>query len=217
MTPQEHGDMRDLVLAGAQRIQPADSHHRLTAVGVAALIVVAIVGGVAAIVNGRGIIDDAPAVAPTHSTPTTLPPTTLPTSPSPTPTMPPEWCEPSQFPRASLSEAHLPAPGERLALEQDPCLTAKSLLGTYTWLEDQGIDADLIQGFQSIAGIEPWTAPLADGTGTCILIRGDDRNSWGTIACDSTGLPATVERTVDGLVLRFVIENGVIAVYATSP
>lgn len=134
-------------------------------------------------------------------------------SPGPTHTMPPEWCEPSDFPRASLLEATPPAPGEHLILELDPCLTVKSLLGSYAWLEDQGIDADMIQGFQSVAGIEPWTAPLADGDGDCILIRAADHNGWGEIACDSLGVTrATVERTVDGSTLRFMIEDGAITV-----
>lgn len=217
MTPREHDDLRDLVLAGAQRIRPVDSYRRLASVGVAVLVVAAITAGVAGIVNLRGAGDDGSAAAPTQSSPAASPRPTAPASPRPTPTMPPEWCEPSDFPRASLPEAPLPAPGEKLTLKQDPCLTAQSLLGTYTWLESQGIDADLIQGFQSVAGIEPWTAPRADGSGNCILIRGDDRNSWGTIACDSTEAPATVERTVDASVLRFELENGAIAVEAVSP
>ncbi len=129
--------------------------------------------------------------------------------------MPPEWCEPSDFPRAWLPDATLPAPGEHIALAPDPCLSVKSLLGSYAWLEDQGIDADLIQGFQSVAGIEPWIAPLADGSGGCILIRADDRNGWGMIACDSPGAPAMIEQTVDGSTLRFVTENGVVGVYIT--
>jgi len=135
----------------------------------------------------------------------------------PTPTMPPEWCEPADFPRASLAGAALPNPGEQLTLKPDPCLTAKSLLGTYTWLVDKGIDAALIQGFQSVAGIEPWTAPLTDGSGRCILIRADDRNGWGTIACDSTSSPATVERTAGSSTLRFTIGNDAIAVQSTPP
>lgn len=215
MTPREHDDMRDLVLAGAQRIRSADSYRRLASVGVAVLVVAVITGGVAAIVNVRGA-GDGTAVAPTHSSPTASPRPTPLASPRPTPPVPPEWCEPSDFPRASLPEAALPAPGEHLTLEQDPCLTAKSLLGTFTWLESQGIDADLVQGFQSVAGIEPWTAPRADGSGNCILIRGNDRNSWGTIACDSTAVAATVERTVEDSVLRFDIENGAIAVNVVS-
>ena len=157
MTPREHDDMRDLLLAGAQRIRPASSYRRLATVGVAVLIVAAVTGGVAAVVIGRGAPDDDVAVAPTHSSPTKSPVPTPFSSPSPTFTMPPEWCEPSDLPLASLPGAALPAPGEHLTLELDPCLTAKSLLGTYFSLEGQGIDADLIQGFESVAGIEPWT------------------------------------------------------------
>jgi len=130
--------------------------------------------------------------------------------------MPPEWCEPSDLPLASLPGAALPAPGEHLTLELDPCLTAKSLLGTYMWLEDQGIDADLIQGFQRVAFNEPWIAPLADGSGRCILMRAPNGNGWATIMCDSVGVPASVDRIVDGSDLRFVIENDAIAVYVTA-
>ncbi|MDW4572209.1 hypothetical protein R8Z57_05380 [Microbacterium sp. M3] len=139
------------------------------------------------------------------------------TSPGPTPTMPPEWCEPADFPRRSLPEATLPARGDHLILQLDPCLTVKSLLGSYSWLESQLIDADLIQGFRNVAGIEPWIAPLADGTGRCILIRADTRNGWREIVCDAPDTPATVERTVDGSALQFRIENDAIAVYATPP
>jgi len=216
MTPREHDDMRDLVLAGAQRIRPAGSYRLAVSVGVSVLTIAAITGGVAAMVNGRGALNDGPAVAPTHSSPAPPPPTPL-MSPSPTPTMPPEWCEPSDFPRASLPGAAVPTPGEDLTLELDPCLTAKSLLGLYGWLEDQGIDADLIQGFQSVGGIEPWTAPLADGSGRCILISSVHKLHFGPIECDSTGVPATVHSWADGSVLRFVIEDDAIVVYATSP
>ncbi|MBW9111162.1 hypothetical protein JNB63_19805 [Microbacterium trichothecenolyticum] len=96
-------------------------------------------------------------------------------------------------------------------------MTAKSLLGSYTWLEDQGIDADLIQGFQSVGGVEPWTAPLADGSGDCILIRADDDNGWRDIACDSPGVPAEVERTVDGAILRLTIGVDGVVAQVTSP
>ncbi|WP_109209149.1 MULTISPECIES: hypothetical protein [Microbacterium] len=132
-------------------------------------------------------------------------------------TMPPDWCEPREFPEASLDGAAAPAPGEHLTLPADPCLTAKSLLGSYSWLEDQGIDADQIQGFQAVAGIEPWTAPLADGTGHCILLRADDHNGWGKIACDTPGGSASVERTVDGASLRFSLERDAVVVYTLSP
>ncbi|WP_203579382.1 hypothetical protein [Microbacterium hibisci] len=140
-----------------------------------------------------------------------------PMSPSPTPTMPPHWCKPAELPRASLPEAVLPAPEDRVILEPDPCLTARSLLGWGLWLEDQGIDSSLIQGFQSVAGLRPWIAPLADGSGRCIIVGWADGGGSGTVACDSAGVPATVERTADESVLRFLIEDGGIAVYAVSP
>ena len=139
-----------------------------------------------------------------------------PTLPGSTPTMPPEWCKPAELPSASLPAAALPAPGEHLTLERDPCLTAQSLLGWGMWLEDQGIDSSLIQGFQSVAGLGPWTAPLADGSGRCIIVGSADGHSSGTVACDSAGVPATMERSAGDSVLRFVIENGAIAVYAAS-
>lgn len=217
MTPREHSDMRDLLLAGAQRIRPHDSYRRLTSVGVAILIVATVTGGVAAVVNATSASRNGAAVAPTSESSTTLPPPAPSPSPMPTPTTPPQWCEPKDFPRASQPEAALPAPGQHIILRSDPCLTAKSLLGSAGWLMDRGIDVELIQGFQSVAGIEPWTAPLADGSGMCILIRGADRNSWGTIACDTPGTPATVQDFVDGDAVRFVIENDAITVYVTSP
>lgn len=205
MTPREHDDMRDLVLAGAQRIRPVLPTRRLASAVISVVIVAAITGGVAAMVNARVAPHEAPAVAPTDS------------SPQPWPAADPPACEPSNFPEASLPGIALPVPGGRVTLEEDPCLTVKSLLGSIPWLENQGIDAELIQGYESVADIQPWTAPLADGSGSCILIRGGDRNGWGPIACDSTSAPATVERTTDGSVLRFVIENDAITVYATAP
>jgi len=213
MTPREHDDMRDLVLAGTQRIRPSRSYRRLAAVGVAVVVIAGVAGGVAAIVAGRDARDDSAPVGPTITSPP-VPPAP---SPTPTPTMPPEWCEPKDFPQASLPQLPLPAPGETLVLPSDPCLTAKTLLGSYSWLEDQGIDADLIQGFQGVGGIESWTAPLADGSGACILIRAANHNGWGTIECDSAGTPAVVNETVQDTPLRFVIEDGAIVVRAPSP
>lgn len=223
MTPREHDDMRDLVLAGAQRIRPARHYRRVASIGLAVIVVAAITGGVAAIINGRGAVDDGPVVAPTQVAPTESSTPRPMISPSPTPTMPPEWCEPVDFPEASLPQAATPAPGQRLVLQQDPCLTGKSLLGSYEGLENQGVDADLIQGFQRVAGItrylaiESWTAPLSDRSGMCILFRNDNGNGWQRFACDAPGAPATLTRTVNGTVLRFVIEDGAVVVYATSP
>jgi len=136
---------------------------------------------------------------------------------SPTPTVPPEWCTPTDLPRASLPGVALPAPGEHVTLQLDPCLTAKSLLGSYSWLKDQWINADLIQGFESVADIEPWIAPRTDGSGSCLLIRADDSNGWREISCDSPDAPATVERTLEGSTLHFVIENDRAVAYVTSP
>jgi hypothetical protein len=47
LTPREHSEMRDLVLAGTQRIRPAESHRtQLVAAGVALILVGAVTGGV---------------------------------------------------------------------------------------------------------------------------------------------------------------------------
>lgn len=136
--------------------------------------------------------------------------------PSATPTVPPEWCKPAEVPGASLPAATLPEPGEQVILEPDPCLTARSLLGWGVWLEDQGIDSSRIQGFQTVAGLGPWIAPLADGSGRCIIMGSANRGGSGAVACDSAGAPATMERSASGSVLRFVIESDAIVVYAAS-
>ncbi|MDR7183016.1 hypothetical protein J2X85_000039 [Microbacterium trichothecenolyticum] len=178
---------------------------------VAVAVVVALLTGCSATTDADVIVASA---SPTDRSEEELGASGIP--PSPTPTMPPESCEPAEFPRASLPPADAPAPGVYLTLEPDPCLTVKSLLGWYMWLEEQGIDADLIQGFQSVAGLEPWIAPLADGSGRCIVM-GSSAGGSGAVACDSAGAAAKMERSADGSVLRFVIDKNAIAVSAAAP
>ena len=193
----------------------AGMHHpglgaTASAAGGAALLVVVLLTGCAATEA------DVRAASVSPATPSREVSAESPISPRPTPTMPPEWCKPAELPRASLPAAALPSPGDHLTLELDPCLTARSLLGWGMWLEDQGIDSSRIQGFQSVAGLRPWTAPLADGRGRCIIMGSADGTGTGTVACDSAGVPATMERSAGGSLLRFVIENSAIAVYAAS-
>jgi len=211
MTPREHDDMRDLLMAGAERIRPAASRRAQVSAALAVAVVAGVIAVVATVTSNLGT-DAEPAIDGPSPTRTAT------QGPTPSRTLPPvaEGCEPRDFPRASLPAAPPPGPGGRLSLEPDPCLTAHSLLGSATWLEDQGIDTWAIQGFQGVADIEPWIADLKDGSGRCILLRADDHNGWGEIACDAGLVPASVERVVGDLVLRFEIEDDAVAVSATA-
>ncbi|WP_344066521.1 hypothetical protein [Microbacterium pumilum] len=110
----------------------------------------------------------------------------------------------------------VPAPGAHAALAQDPALTWESLHGALLWVEGQRLDYTSLQGFQRLDAVQPWTAEKLDG-GTCILLRTDDGSGFDQMACDSDGLPATVDRTLNGAVLRFTLKGEVIDVYVTSP
>jgi len=127
-----------------------------------------------------------------------------------------DGCEPADLPAASLPYAELPAPDAVLTPPPDPCLTAHSLLGSATWLEEHGVDSASVQGFQAVAGIEPWTASLNDGSGSCILLRRDDRNGFADVDCRSDGTAPSVEREVDGAVVRFSNEGGGVEVTVSS-
>jgi hypothetical protein len=94
LTPREHSEIRDLVLAGAQRIRPAHKHRAQFAAGAVALVLVALVtGGALATASLLGS-DARPAPSPTVSQ-TETPPTPTPV-PTPTTTAPPAPDAPSE-------------------------------------------------------------------------------------------------------------------------
>ncbi|MFK4807324.1 hypothetical protein ACI3KX_15820, partial [Microbacterium sp. ZW CA_36] len=79
LTPYEQSEMRDLVLAGAQRIRPAGRHRMQLVAGAVALVLIGVVSG-GAITTAALLGSDArPAPAPTTSETRPAP------SPSPTP------------------------------------------------------------------------------------------------------------------------------------
>ncbi|WP_347978610.1 hypothetical protein [Microbacterium sp. ProA8] len=90
LTPSERIEMRDLVLAGAQRIRPAGKRQMRIAAGAIALVLIGVVSG-GAITTAALLGSDArPAPAPTTSetrpAPSPSPSPTLETTPTPTPT-----------------------------------------------------------------------------------------------------------------------------------
>ncbi|WP_194398950.1 MULTISPECIES: hypothetical protein [Microbacterium] len=102
LTPRERTEMRDLVLAGSQRIRPAGRHRTQFVAGALALALVAgITGGAIATAALLGSeAQPAPAVTPTPPAPTptesaTPPPTTPSPTPDPTPTTPSEPTPPA--------------------------------------------------------------------------------------------------------------------------
>ena len=84
LSPQEHAEVRDIVLAGTQRIKPAGAHrNQLVAAALALVLVGAVTGAAvstAAILGGDG---SGPVASPTATSTPTL---TLAETPSPTPT-----------------------------------------------------------------------------------------------------------------------------------
>ncbi|MDF2554707.1 MAG: hypothetical protein K0R60_602 [Microbacterium sp.] len=97
LTPHEQAEMRDLVLAGAQRIRPTGKRQMRIAAGAIALVLIGVVSG-GAITTAALLGSDArPAPAPTTSetlpTPSPLP--TRQTTPTPTPTPTPTAPAPS--------------------------------------------------------------------------------------------------------------------------
>jgi len=331
MTPREHDDMRDLLLAGTQRIRPAAGPRLLVAAAVAVVVVAGVVGAVATTVLTREPappVTSSPACDAPDPSQALLPPAAVPSGGStvtldPDPCLTatreqgeaawfdetkkvdvgslrgfqsiaglqpwtarlddgrgpclllrrvgsPEWtdiacgtggapssiqwliddggalrlqisggvvvvshipweqtqtdpippvadgCEPTDFPRASLPEAELPAPGAVLAPLPDRCLTAHSLLGSASWLEEHGVDSASVQGFQAVAGIEAWTAALRDGSGSCMLLRRDDRNGFAEVDCRSDATAPSLERDLDGAVVRFSNVDGKVEVTVVS-
>ena len=83
LTPGERDDMRDLVLAGAQRITSRRRHRRQA---YAALVAVVLVGGVISGVAATALMNDGRFAAPPTPTETTPTPTQSTTTPTPTPT-----------------------------------------------------------------------------------------------------------------------------------
>ncbi|MFD4957297.1 hypothetical protein [Microbacterium sp. NPDC058389] len=215
LTPREHDDMRDLLIAGTQRIRPAAPRRARIAGIVAVVLVAATVGGVTATaLSGHRL--EAPA-GPSPSPTTTHGPSQAPVLAEPTPMSATgedvegvggQWTRlPAVFP---------PAPGTHFALAPDPVLTARRfILGTSVALDEQGIDVGSAHGFQSVDTLHPWIADLKDGDGMCILLRTDYvTGGWSDIVCDQAGVPAVVERELDGALLRFTIVGGAIDVFS---
>ncbi len=208
LTPREHDDMRDLLLAGTQRIRPAGSHRFLISAGVAIVLIAGTVAGVTATAL-YGPRQDGSALSP-------RPAPTLTDEAAPTPA--PEPAEVIEVPGAGTAarmRAVLPpAPGTYLSLRQDPILDDRLILGTSASLDAQGIDVSSAHGFQSVDTIHPWTANLKDGSGKCILIRQNySTGGWSAIVCDAHGVPASVEREIDGALMRFTISGDAVDVY----
>jgi hypothetical protein len=209
LSAREHDDMRDLLIAGTQRIRPAASHRARLSAGVAALLVAGTVAGVTATVFYTERQNDAPA------------------NPSPTPVLT-EEVQPTpiagegeviRVPTGGevtrLPAVFAPTPGSFLALPPDPVLNVRVLLGSGVWMVENGIDSGSAQGFQSVGAIHPWTADLQDGSGRCILIKSDYAGGgWSDVVCDAEGLPATLERELDGQTLVFTIGDHAVDVYA---
>lgn len=216
LTPREHDDMRDLLLAGTQRIRPAVSRRAWLSAAVAIVLVAGAVGGVVATAVNIAPRGDARVA----SDPTATPP---PAEPDPHPVMP----DPGHVARdpnstqidpgevmPTTTTVEPPAPGAHLRLQPVPIYDDRLILGTASSLEAQGIDVPSAQGFQSVGSIHPWIANQKDGTGRCLLIRQDyDGGGWSEIVCDAGGVPASVEREVDGRTLLFTIVDGAVDVY----
>ncbi|MGK3953597.1 hypothetical protein ACLKM7_14885 [Microbacterium sp. I2] len=91
LSPREHADMRDLVMAGAQRIRPVGRHRMQIVAGAAAFVLIAgIAGGaVATATLLRSNANPAPVATPTRSESPAPSPSATPTS-APTPTTAPQ-------------------------------------------------------------------------------------------------------------------------------
>ena len=87
LSPREHADMRDMVMAGAQRIRPAGRHRtQIVAAAIALVLVGGVTGGAVTTAALLGA-EQAPAPAETSTpTPTETAPTPTPTETAPTPT-----------------------------------------------------------------------------------------------------------------------------------
>ncbi len=202
LTPREHDDMRDLLLAGTQRIRPAASHRAKIAAAFAVVLVAGTVGGITATALYAPERGDPPAAV--EPSPALTPRAPIVTEPS-DPTSP--WWLTASVPP--------PARGTHSSLDPVPGYDDQLILGSGIWLEAQGIDIASAQGFQSVGLIHPWIADMQHGGGQCILIRKDySTGGWSEVVCDTAGAAASVERRVDGVLLRFTIADGRIDVFA---
>lgn len=89
LSPREHDDMRDLVLAGTHRIKPVGAHRmQIVAASVALVLVAGVTAGSIATASLLGSSPVAPAVTPTPSLTSAKPtpqPSTSPVTPAPNP------------------------------------------------------------------------------------------------------------------------------------
>jgi hypothetical protein len=190
MTPREHDDMRDLLLASTQRISPTGARRALISAGLALLLIGAVVGAVVATTLRP---NDQVASTPTSDPVTTLTPTPSATAENP--------IDGAPLPPISFSKV-----GEHLTLSPDPTLTWEALHGALEWVDAHGLDIESLQGFQRADNIQPWTAMTEDGSGTCILIRTTDGSVFDSFGCDAGGAP-TVVRAAGGATMRFTLEG----------
>jgi len=208
MTPREHNDMRDLLLASTQRIRPTGARRALIAASLALILVGGVVGAIAATALN--------ASSQVASSPTGEPTTTVACTPSATPSATPLADGPYNVTRQP--SVPLPEAGGHVTLQPDPGLTGSNLLGALEWAIDRGLDVTTLQGFRRAGTFEPWTAKTSDGCGSCILIgTGGGGLVWDQLACEYNGVPPSVERPVDGSVLRFTVDGEVSDVYAKEP
>jgi len=219
LTPREHDDMRDLLLAGTQRIRPASAPRARIAAGAALVLVAATIGGVAATAQFTAHRIEQPVGPSPSPTPRVIIPFDAGHAPEETPPLEPSgvgqeiWTPHGDVTR--LPAASPPTAGTHLALPKDPVLTIRALLGLGAWLDENGFDSATAQGYQSVWRVSPWTAELADGSGTCLLMRADYAGGgWSEAVCDGPGAPAVIEREVDGRLLRFTVDGDVVDVYA---
>jgi hypothetical protein len=132
LTPRERSELRDLVLAGAQRIRPADRRRSRIAAGAIALVLVGAVGGGA--VTTAALLGSDARPAPTTSRTEPAP------TPTPTPTPTPEPTpEPTPQPTAPAAppEGVTPFAGDCAAALDEASVEAVAgidmMLSDYRW------------------------------------------------------------------------------------
>lgn len=218
LTPREHDDMRELLIAGTQRIRPARSNRVRISTALAIVLVAGAVGGVATAALNAGRdgarVGGEPAPGITEPSPTDTEPDPAIRDPGPSVPAPDSTeMDPGEV-MPTTTTVDPPAPGTHMSLEPVPIYDNRLILGTSNSLDAQGVDTRSAQGFQSVGHIHPWIADLKNGEGQCILIRNNyTTGGWSEIVCDEDGQPASVEREVDGALLRFTIVDDGIQVY----